>query len=230
MASRLNLKICADNSLEVLLGNGVSVHGSRLCRDVQFTLARVDFWNDFITLELGGVDVVLGVQWLVTLGKCEIDWKRQLFTYQGQRVILLGDSNLHCPRLSFKSMEPSFTPVFSTNSIVLAHSQARGVVSQTVSAVSFVLDKFSSVFALPTALPPVRGQEHSIILKPGVQSITVRPYQYPHSTKEIMEKMVNDMLAYWIIRHSHSPFSSPVLLMKKNDSSWRFCVDYRALN
>ena len=93
-----------------------------------------------------------------------------------------------------------------------------------------VLAKYSSVFAIPVGLPPKRDCDHRIRLLQGSNPVAVRPYRYPHLLKDEIEKQCTEMLRNGVIRPSSSPFSSPVLLVRKADNTWHFCIDYRDLN
>jgi len=51
----------------------------------------------------------------------------------------------------------------------------------------------------------------------------------PEKLKEVSQQ-VQDLLDLDLIEPAHGAWSSPVVLVKKKDGSWRFCVDYHRLN
>ncbi|GKA11101.1 ty3-gypsy retrotransposon protein, partial [Tanacetum coccineum] len=123
---------------------------------------------------------------------------------------------LHVQRLDLKDEE--------------GHGVANNSTSSRHLEIEQPLIRYDSLFQVPTCLPPNRAIDHRIHLLPNTKPVNVRPYRYPHYQKGEMENLVTEMLGQGIIRFSHSPFLSPVLLVKKKDGSYHFCVDYRALN
>lgn len=138
-----------------------------MCRKVQITLQGWSFTTDFIVLELGNIDVILGMYWLRTLGKCEIDWEKHEYTfmYQGKQVTLTGDPSLHSPMKSLKTIQPS---------------------SEVPVQLNELLNQFVHVSKEPTELPLVRGKEHGITLQPGLGPISVKPYRLQRQTWHII--------------------------------------------
>lgn len=93
-----------------------------------------------------------------------------------------------------------------------------------------LLDQFPHLFAEPTGLPPQRDCDHALPLMPRAQPVSIRQYRYSPALKSEIEKQVSKLLQSGFIRPSTSPFSSPVLLVRKKDRSCRMCVDYQMLN
>jgi hypothetical protein len=96
--------------------------------------------------------------------------------------------------------------------------------------VEHLIDKYSMVFALPHGLPPTRDCDHQISLILGARPVQMWPYRYTLVPQNEIESQVSDMLASGLIQHSTSHFASSAILVKKKDTNYRFCVDYRHIN
>ncbi|XP_077508305.1 uncharacterized protein LOC144119604 [Amblyomma americanum] len=60
--------------------------------------------------------------------------------------------------------------------------------------------------------------------------IYVKQYPLPQAVQQAVEKEVSSMLQMGVIEKSRSPHNAPVVLVKKPDGCYRFCVDFRKLN
>ena len=69
-------------------------------------------------------------------------------------------------------------------------------------------------------------------LKPMANTLPVYSRQYNYSEKELqnMDKEVEDLIENEVIENSVSPWESPVVMIKKTDGNFRFCIDFRKLN
>ncbi|XP_046417446.1 uncharacterized protein LOC124178255 [Neodiprion fabricii] len=76
----------------------------------------------------------------------------------------------------------------------------------------------------------VTSGSFEIRLKDENKIVQRRPYKLGILERESVRHMVNKMLEAGIVRESRSPFSSPIILVKKKDGSDRLCVDFRELN
>ncbi|KAA0054137.1 Ty3/gypsy retrotransposon protein [Cucumis melo var. makuwa] len=226
----------------VILGSSTAIQGKGVCESVEIQLADWKVIEDFLSLELGGVDVILGMQWLHSLGVTIVDWKNLTFSFtcNGEGVCIKGDPSLTKTRISLKSMFKTWSNqdggyLIECRAIELKGGRKQEAVekqesSWATNSIHNILKKFDDVFTWPEKMPPRREIEHQIHLKGGTDPINVRPYRYSFHQKAEMEKLVEEMLMSGVIRPSKSPFSGLVLLVKKKDGSWRFCVDYRAIN
>ncbi|GKC95235.1 retrotransposon-related protein [Tanacetum coccineum] len=222
MAKKLGCKITEIDPLEVSVADGNKITSRSMCKNFSWMLNGERFSTVVILLPLGGCEMVLGVQWLATLG--DIMWNftslTMQFQHEGRHVALRGTtkSPMQClcvPATSVMSLDVTYKPVF-------------GVTEEQ--ALSELLKEFEDVFALPTSLPPQRQRDHIIPLKEGVIPVNIRPYKHPPGQKDAIETMVQELLDSKVIRPSNSPFSSPIVMVKKKDGSWRMCIDYRQLN
>jgi hypothetical protein len=199
-------------------------HGNLLSCDAEFRQAvwstcGYEFHFDLKILPLSSYDMILGLDWLESFSPMQVHWKQKWMAipYHNSTIILYES----LPNL----------PVGTMIQLCSVDVKVQDSVSVVFPAeVQRLIHDFVVLFEVPVDLPPSRSCDHSIPLVDGASRVNMRSYRYPPVLKYEIEKQVGEMLKNGLIQPSNSPFSSSVLLVKKKDNSWRFCVDYRFLN
>lgn len=243
IAALLWLPLMLIKPFRLCVENGASITYSHIAKSIKLMLQDIPFTMDFHILDVHGSDVILGMAWLESLGTVSAYFvhKTLAFTRHDISYIICG---LHQPPrlISLQSFllvseQPIQHDLYELISLEGADpsSSAAGPEEMVFPVdlplcITAVLEACKDVFALPIGMPPKWEFDHRIHLLPNTKPINVRPYRYPYFQKMEIERQVREMLDQGIIQCSQSSFSSPVLLIRKKDGMFRFCIDYRALN
>src|SRR5688572_17535504 len=90
-----------------------------------------------------------------------------------------------------------------------------------------LLCEFSDVFSSNPGLTDL--VEHKVELECD-RPIRCKPYPVPFALQDVVEQEIEQMLEMGIIEPSESPYSSPLLLIRKKDHTFRPVIDFRKLN
>ncbi|KAJ8003957.1 hypothetical protein DPEC_G00153790 [Dallia pectoralis] len=128
-------------------------------------------------------------------------------------------------------MEQHMTPGGSDEiHLKIAQLQFPGLTEEQIEQVRRVLGKYTHVFASSDGeLGCTKVIQHEIPITDCVP-IKQRYRRIPPSQYEEVKAHIRQLLEQGAIRESCSPYSSPLVIVRKKDGSIRMCVDYRGLN
>lgn len=235
-ASRLGVATEPLPPVSVRVTNGQRLHCNSMVHKLAWQVPGHTFHTDLRVLELSAYDGVLGMDWLGAHSPMNCHWleKTIAFVTEGKQVQLQGVKTSDLPPISeldaYELHRMEVANDIWMAALVTVEPPDKESETPAPPNIQKILHEFDDVFAEPTALPPCRQYDHSINLEPGAPPINARPYRYSPAQKDEIEKQVHDMLQSGVIVHSMSPYAAPVLLVKRKDGSWRFCIDFRRLN
>ena len=98
-------------------------------------------------------------------------------------------------------------------------------------AIARLLIKYSDVFSSGESDMGLTDLvQHSIPVESGVKPIKQAPRRLGAEKEMEVDRQIQKLCHQGLIEPAHGAWSSPVVLVKKKDGTWRFCIDYRRLN
>ncbi|XP_057475850.1 uncharacterized protein LOC130763850 isoform X2 [Actinidia eriantha] len=165
--------------LTVFVADGTKMTSNAACKGFKWEMQGVIFQTDMRILELKGCDMVLGIQWLATLGPVKWDFKNLSmdFTLNNRRHVLRGGKQGESKLVDAKHMNKLLqkNPQGFVAHLYVIHEASVAV--STILEVEQLLSKFVAVFQEPKSLPPKRSHDHHIPPKLGAEPPNIRPYK-----------------------------------------------------
>jgi hypothetical protein len=220
------------NNFQIMIANGGSMKCGRLCENVHLQIGDYHLKSHMFSIDMGSYDIVLGADWLRTLGPILMDFQNltmqfdqgcHQYKFQG---ITIGSPEVISSHCMEKLLKKGHSSVISQLHAIQATKTPP--VPQDLQA---LLSKHQMVFSTPQVLPPSHGvHDHSIPLVLGILPPNIRPYHHPFAQNNEIEKMVQELLIVGVIHPSTIPYSSLFIMVLKKECSWRMCPDFCALN
>ncbi|XP_058217468.1 uncharacterized protein LOC131328550 [Rhododendron vialii] len=167
VAKRTGVRTQPTNPLSVIVADGTKISSKAVVRDLHWSVQGMEFISEVRLLPLGGCDMVLGVQWLSTLGPVLWDFKnlQMQFSVSDKEIVLKGDTSTAVQVVNAKKMQHLLN---KKSSGVLAQLCSLQTVPSTEVPLDLLqlLQDFHDVFREPNGLPPFRAHDHQIPLKP----------------------------------------------------------------
>lgn len=149
----------------------------------------------------------------------------------GRDLLALGFSvHITSDKLTIVEKAPHINVCNVVNTIIDLHEVDTDVPDDFKPQLIELLSHFKSSFIEGTPTSRVKTGELEIKLLNPSKIVQRRPYHLSPEERVIVRNKCSELLTAGVIRPSKSPFSSPILLVKKRDGTDRMCVDYRELN
>lgn len=214
MADWLGLQLHPLPKFHVYIGSGEYLICRGRCEQVAICVQQATIKHDLYILTMEGANVVLGIQWMETLGEIKTNYKELTMEFKllGKMIRLQGN-----PQIAESAISGNGLRRLVTRREVAYFCQLECDIpvpnNSVMEEIEEVVNEFSDLFLESVGMPPLRKTDHQINLLPETQPINIHPYRYPHFQKSEIEQLTDEMLQQGLIHSSVSPFLSPVLLV-----------------
>jgi hypothetical protein len=175
---------------KVEVAGGRTMPCDRYIPSMKLTLGRHELIHDVYVMDLPDTNIILGVQWLSTLGPITTNYKTMEMSLSeegGRKVVLRGMTGKSAKVVTTKRMEAIFRReeiVYAAECRISTCVDEQGKVQYT-QEIQEIIDKHNKMFGpIPPGVPPDKGFEHIIELETRAKSIITTPYRHPKKYKD----------------------------------------------